>query len=364
MVKANCIHFRGEKPCKFKRLCDNCPYFEPFPTRILIIKGTAQGDVLRTTALLSGLKRKYPQSHISWLVEEESRELLLNNPDINRVLTYNLKNIPSLSLEKFDVLISLDKEAYSTSIATLINCPQKYGFGMNEFGNLIIFNKASEYAYLLGLNDELKFYKNKKTYQEIIYEMAEIDYKKDEYRFNLRQEDKKKAEEFFRQQKISKKKLAVGLNTGAGEKFKTKQWPKENFLKLIYYLKKSLKANIFLLGGKREKEINHYLEKKSRVKVYNTSSGNSLLEFAGLISMMDIVVSGDTLAMHLALALKKKIIALFGPTSPQEIDLYGRGKKIFAAVPCSPCYKQTCNDGKCMKEITPEKVFREIKKMT
>jgi len=62
MIKADCIHFKGEKPCQFKILCDHCPYYQPFPTRILIIKCAAQGDVLRTTPLLSGLKRKYPQS--------------------------------------------------------------------------------------------------------------------------------------------------------------------------------------------------------------------------------------------------------------------------------------------------------------
>jgi len=61
MIKADCIHFKGEKPCQFKILCDHCPYYQPFPTRILIIKCAAQGDVLRTTPLLSGLKRKYPQ---------------------------------------------------------------------------------------------------------------------------------------------------------------------------------------------------------------------------------------------------------------------------------------------------------------
>jgi heptosyltransferase-2 len=117
------------------------------------------------------------------------------------------------------------------------------------------------------------------------------------------------------------------------------------------------------LGGVREKGFNKYLEKKSKNTVYNTGSDNSLSEFAGFISLMDVIVCSDTLAMHLAIALKRKVVALFGPTCPQEVDLYGRGTKIFAAVPCSPCYKQTCDSEECMKEISTEQVFKEIKKI-
>ena len=128
-------------------------------------------------------------------------------------------------------------------------------------------------------------------------------------------------------------------------------------------MSENLKANIFLLGGKRETELNHHLEKTSKFDVYNTGNDNSLLEFAGFLSKMDIVVSSDTLGMHLAIAQGKKVVALFGSTCPQEIDLFGQGAKLFAGVDCSPCYKKTCPDMKCMEEITPEQVLDEIKKL-
>jgi heptosyltransferase-2 len=96
--------------------------------------------------------------------------------------------------------------------------------------------------------------------------------------------------------------------------------------------------------------------------VYNTGTDNALLEFAGFISLLDLVVSSDTLGMHLAIALKKPVIALFGPTCPQEIDLYDRGAKLFKGVACSPCYRAACPDAVCMSEITPERVYAEIKR--
>jgi heptosyltransferase-2 len=363
LLRSECIHFKGDKPCIYKRLCQECPHFEPFPTRILVIKCRAQGDVLRTTPLLPALKRKYPLSYISWLVDGESTELVLQNPYIDRLYTYDLEGVLSLLVEQFDGLISLDKEPGLTSLATKIKARQKFGFGLNDRGNLSIFNSAAEYAFRLGVDDDLKFFRNQKTYQEIICDIAEIPYARDEYVFSIPEEAKEKAARFFKRHRISRRKPVIGLNTGAGTKFETKQWPIEHFLKLISLLKRGLGAHVFLLGGPREEKMNSVLARKSRVKIYDPGAHNSLQEFAGYISGMDLVVCSDTLAMHLAIALKKKVIALFGPTCPQEIDLYGRGIKLFSGSSCAPCYKQTCPDGKCMREITPGRVFEEIQKI-
>ncbi len=363
MIKADCLYFRGDKPCKYKIICDGCPHYKAFPQKILIIKCRAQGDVLRTTAILHGVKRKYPESHISWLVDEESLELLENNPLIDRIFPYKLENLVPLAVEEFDVLISLDKEPPSTSIATLVKSPHKFGFGMNTLGNLIPFNTEAEYAYQLGIDDDLKFKQNTLTYQEIVAKTAEVEYKRDPYVFQIGDHHNKRARDFFNKHKIQDDTLAIGLNTGAGVKFETKQWPVEKYLKLIDFLCKNFEANIFLLGGKRETELNRIIETNSKHKVYNTGNDNSLLEFAGFLSKMEIVVTSDTLGMHLAIAQGKKVIALFGSTCPQEIDLYDRGVKLYAGVDCSPCYKQTCDDMKCMEEITPVQVFEEIQRL-
>jgi len=363
MLNADCIHFRGDKPCQFKVVCEGCLQYEPFSTRILIIKCRAQGDVLRTTPLLPGLKRRYPKSFISWLVDGDSVDLLRYNPQIDRILSFDLESALSLSAQRFDVLISLDKEPGLASTAAKVAAAKKFGFGLNEYGNLVIFNPAAEYAYRLGMDDPLKFRQNRKTYQEIIHEAAEIPYRRDEYIFVLTEEDRERARRFFKQHRVSGQKPAVGLNTGAGNKFETKQWPEAYYLRLIDLVHDRLEANVFLLGGPRELELNRRLEKKSKGKAINTGHDNSLREFAGFLSLMDAVVCSDTLGMHLAIALKRNVIALFGPTCPQEIDLYGRGVKLFAGIDCSPCYKQTCPDMACMKDITVEQVFKEIKKL-
>jgi len=362
MIKADCRYYRGDKPCRHGFPCDRCDGYDHIASHVLVIKCRAQGDVLRTTALLPGLKRKYPGSFLTWLVDPDSVELLQNNPLVDRILSLDLEGVLPLAVERFDALVSLDKEPAITALASALPAARKFGFGQDEHGRLVVFNPAADYARLLGMDDELKFRVNSKTYQEIAAEAAEVDYQRDEYIYVPPEGAGRKALDFFRRKRVPKGRINIGLNTGAGTKFETKQWPEKHFLRLIGLLAGNLKANIFLLGGPREKPFNASLEKKAAGRVINTGTDNSLTEFAGFLSLLDVIVCSDTLAMHMAIGLKKKVIALFGPTCPQEIDLYDRGEKLFAGAACAPCYKQTCEDGSCMGDITAEAVFEAVKR--
>jgi ADP-heptose:LPS heptosyltransferase len=362
-LKPDCRFFRGDKPCPAKRRCDGCPEYKPFPERILIIKCRAQGDVLRTTALLPALKREHPESFVAWVVDAESLPLLDGNPLVDRLCAFDLESTLSLLAQEFDILISLDKEPGPTALAAGVHADRKLGFGMNDYGNLTILNPASDYAFRLGVDDDLKYFHNQKSYQEIIHEAAELDYARDEYVFVLPDDAGEKAGRFFKRHRIPGGRPAIGLNTGVGAKFATKQWPLESYVRLAALLTRELGASVFLLGGPREQDFNRAVARRVRSGVYDTGADNSLPEFAGFLSRMDAVVSSDSLGMHLAIALKKKVVALFGPTCPQEIDLYGRGVKLFAGADCAPCYRPACPDLKCMKAITPDGVFKELRKL-
>jgi len=364
-IKDDCAHFRGDKPCRFKRLCPDCADYDPLGarTKILILKCRAQGDVLRTTALLPALKRKFPRGHVTWLVDAESADLLAGNPLVDAVLPFGFESVLPLEVRVFDVLIGLDKEPGITALATKVRAAKKLGFGMNDHGNLMVFNEAARHALRLGIDDELKYRKNSKTYQEIAAEAAELDYRRDEYVFALGDGADGKARDFMKAHGVETARPAIGLNTGAGTKFETKQWPVEHYRELARRLIGELGANVFLLGGPREEATNAAIAAGAPPRVYNTGNDHALRDFAGFVSRMDVLVTSDTLGMHLAIALKKKIVALFGPTCPQEIDLYDRGVKLFTGAPCAPCYRQTCPDAVCMNEIGPSRVFKEVKRL-
>ena len=137
LVRPDCVYFKGEKPCKFKRVCDGCPQFKPFGPKILVIKCRAQGDVLRTTPVLTGLRRKYPDAFITWVVDEESLELLRDIPLIDRLLPLNVETALALQGQRFDAVYSLDKDPGLVALAGLVSAPRKFGFGLNEHGNLV-----------------------------------------------------------------------------------------------------------------------------------------------------------------------------------------------------------------------------------
>lgn len=363
-LKTDCRYFKGDKPCRFHKLCLRCDNYGAGGRKILIIKLAAIGDVLRTTSILTGLKIKYPQSHITWLVNKESCFLLENNPYIDRILTYDLDAVLQLLIGHFDLVLSLDKALGGASLATLVKSKEKKGFGIHKKGYLYPLNPESEYTFRLGIDNRLKFKQNKKTYQELIYEMCGLDYKNDEYILNISEESCVFGRDFLKKNKIKKEDLVIGLNTGSGEVFATKKWTIEGFIKLAGMLKNKLTAKVLLLGGPNEIQRNKEIKSRLKTTVIDTGCHNSLKDFMGIINCCSLVVSGDTLAMQLAIALKKKVVALFGPTCHREVDLFGRGEKIVSNINCAPCYRQNCDNLKCMASISPEEVFMAIKRLT
>jgi heptosyltransferase-2 len=338
----------------------------PQGKKILIIKLAASGDVLRTTPILRGLKRKFPRSFITWLTEEESKGLLKENQYIDRLLAYGPNAVKLLETEQFDILICLDKEIKAIALASSIKAKRKMGFGLDEAnGNLKPLNKESRYAVRLGLSDELKFKKNQKTYPEIIFEMACLDYRRDEYVLNIPQQDKNYAYDCLRKAGVSPEGRRVGLNTGAGVRFANKVWEEEGFAELINLLRGGTDAEILLLGGPQESERNVRIASMAKgERLYNMGTGHSLGEFAAIIDYCSLIFSGDTTAMHISIALQKPTVAMFGSTCAQEIELYGRGVKLFADIDCRPCYKNSCSkEINCMNLIKPSEAFRAIKKL-
>ncbi len=362
--RLDCRHFLGDRPCKFKRACPGCEQYSPMGQRILIVKLGAIGDVLRTTPILSGLKRAWPESHITWVVDKEGQLLLRGNPQIDRLLTFDFSSLLPLEMENFDLVIGLEKEIRGAALVSKIKARQKKGFGLGPEGNVFPLNRASEYAFLLGLSDELKFHQNQKTYPELIFEIAELEYRKDEYLFFLSKEDLAFARTFARGAGLKKGKPVIGLNTGAGQVFANQAWTVEGYLGLIARLRQETGAHLLLLGGPEERERNRIIREKTKGIVIDTGCDNSLPRFASLVNLCDLVVTGDTTALHLAIGLKKDVVALFGPTCAQEIELYGRGEKVVSSVACAPCYRRQCTvTPNCMDAISPEEVMSKIRSL-
>lgn len=336
--------------------------------RILVIKLGAMGDVLRTTPLLPALKGRHTESHISWLTDKVSLDLLKFNPDIDRLLPFSYESILMLEEEEFDMVICLDKEPRASALAMRIKAGVKQGFGLSRYGTIFPLNRESGYAFRLGIDDNLKFSENKKSYQEIIFEAAGLPYNKEEYVLNPSPSSVEYAEKLLDKIGIKKNDRIIGISPGAGQVFANKAWTIDGYVELVDRVNSQDHGErgikILLLGGPGEVEINRIIKKRVKTTLYDSGCDNTLPQFIGIIDRCDMVISGDTLTMHLGIGLKKQVLAIFGPTCPEEIELYGRGEKVVSTIDCAPCYKNSCtlNDN-CMTSITVDEVYGKVMKL-
>ncbi len=363
----DCLKFKGYKPCAPKKICSTCDEYQPWSKKIVIVKLGALGDVLRTTPVLLAFKRKHPNAQITWVTKKNAKEMLETNPHIHRLVYVDEPdNGGTLRLlaEEFDEMHCYDKEDAAIGLASLIKAPKKFGFHLNAQGQMAPLNQASEYCFDLGLSDPLKFFDNQKSYQEVTYQCSEFDIPTpmDPYDFYLKPADRVKSQGLLKDQSS----LVVGLNTGSGKVFKTKQWLEEYFLDLAKLLKKELGATVLLLGGQDEHERNLRLATALGSDAIYPGCNFNIREFAAILEQCNLLVTGDTLAMHLALSVKTPVVVLFGSTCDQEVDVYGMGRKLVARPKCAPCYKNECDQPdwmRCMKDITPRKVFESSKEV-
>jgi heptosyltransferase-2 len=367
----SCIYFKGDRPCKIywsKKLYKNnnfkcstkCLFYKKITKRILLIKLDAMGDVVRTTPLVEAIKKKYPGSQLTWLVGNSGYPFLKNNPFIDRILIYDQGSTDSLKCEFFDILINLDKDKKAISLANKINASNKRGFLLSSFGVPFPVNKGSRLLYRIALDNFGEKTTNRKNFQEMIFSAAEIPYNNEEYFFKLDKEDLEFAEKF--KKKLLRDKPIIGINSGCGPVYPHKKYPKKGLIEIIKRLNKEGKQ-VILFGGPDEEKLNKEISNK--VKVIEAGSHNSITQFASLLNLCDVIFTGDTLALHLGIALKKSVVCVFGPTPSQEINLY-KGKKLVGKVPCTNCYNQfPCimeEKGKptCMQTITVEEVLEAI----
>lgn len=359
----NCSKFTGYKPCASYKVCKNCTNPSSIKKRILLIAIEAQGAVLMTTALLHAIKQKYPDCYLIWVTREEAKPLLENNHLIDRVLSWNDENRMFLSQIEFDIVYSLDKSCYTSAFVNSLNAKKKLGFGLSPQGTLIPLNKGAHYNYILGLNDTLKFHKNRLTGLEILHKTIELPYQGGRYILILRQDEIEYRNKWAKEVGLSQDDIVIGFNTGCSKLFPNKKLSIEQHVKLIEMLYSyNSNAKIILLGGREDTERNIQIHELCGNRPINTPTTEGLRRGIIYIDLADIIVSGDSLGMHIAIALNKYIIAWFGLSCAQEINLFNRGEKIVSNVPCAPCWKRSCDELKCLHEISLQKIYNSIVK--
>ena len=280
------------------------------------------GDIFSSTAILHIFKN----GNVTWLTTPEGEQLLMDNPYVQRLLLYDMTTMLQLKSERFDVIVNLEKIPGVCALTDSMQAWRRYGFRFDEKKGSA---EAYEHSYevLANSDDPGLRKKMKKHWIEMLYEM--IGAKWDDEGYVLGYKPK------------TKEKFDIGFNINVSSRWPSKAWPREYWNELEG-----------LIGAK-----------------YSVSYQKSLNDIHGYIDWLNscrTIITNDSLGLHLSIALKKKIIALFGPTSEKEVHLFGLGEVIKPdnKLKCLPCFNPSCKYGKsCMYNIKPQKVYKKIKEI-
>jgi len=364
MLKTECRHFPGSRPCRFNKesgqTCPDCPHYQTKGKRILITKLDALGDVLRTTALLPGLKEKYPDSYIVWITRSGAADLFKHNPYVDELWLAETDALARLRVEEFDLVINPDADKWTASLAAEARTKDRFGMTLDPQGSVIPANPEAVEWLEMGAFDHLKK-ANRKTYQQIVYEMCRLEYRRQTPVLNLTATERAWGTEFLGRQGRDAQRKLIGLNLGGGGRWKNKRWTEEHIFTFSKLIVDSPGVQLLLIGGPWERELMARLHAKFADRALFSGTDRTLRELGSLVASCNTLVSGDSLALHIATALKVRTVALFGPTSAAEIDLYGEGVSLTASLKCCCCYLQRCpRSPNCMELILPKDVFGRI----
>jgi len=352
IYKRDCKFFRGDIPCRqhkeFNVHCSACDFYQKESGKILIIKLGAIGDVIRTTPLLHKIKNEYSNYSIWWLTL--TTDVLPNSVD--KKLKFNLENTLLIEATKFDILINLDKDNFACALAKRIKAKEKFGFTLKK-GKPAPANSLSEEKFVTGIFDDANK-ENKKSYLEEMFEICGWKFDQEEYILEV--------DNNYTWDLNSTEKKIVGLNTGCGSRWTSRLWKEEYWVELVELLQKN---NYFplLLGGEQEHQRNLSIAEKTNCLYLGYFSLN---QFISLVNQCDIIVTAVTMALHIAIGLKKHVILMNNIFNPNEFELYGRGEIIMPEKECKCFFSPTCKNEEyfCLDSLKPESIFNCLNKLS
>ena len=324
--------------------CEECQYYESYKGIVLIIKTGAVGDVIRTTTLLHRIKREYPNFLIWWVTY--TPEVLPSVVDGKFKL--NLETLLVLEVSEFELVINLDKDDFACGLMNRLKAKRKIGYYLQD-GKPAPLHKEAEHKYLTGLFDDVSK-ANLKSYPEEIFEICGWNFAGEEYILDV---DGRIVWDI-----PNEGRKIIGLNTGCGGRWVSRLWSEDNWKKLALMLKDNGYYPMFL-GGEQEHEKNLKLSKETGC-YYPGHFG--FQEFISLVNQCDVVVSAVTMAMHIAIGLKKPLVLMNNIFNRNEFELYGRGEIVEPDKECKCYFSPRCKNEEyfCMEHLPVEKVLSAV----
>lgn len=331
--------------------------------KILILKPSSLGDVIQALPVLRLLKLQFPKSEIFWWIDAGLAPLLEKDPDLTGIFPFHRKrwssplhwnemlaSIRQMRAHQFDWIIDLQGLARSGTFAWLANGGLTVGVADSREGAPGFYDIAVprpspqthavdwylEVVKTLGVDTQRKF-----TWMP----------------------PQKEIQKAISDKWDGNSSRWIVINPGA--RWLNKRWPVEYFADLVKRLAaRNSEFRFVIVGGKEDQPMGKHIAEAEPTRSLNLTGKTSLPEMTEWIRRGELIVTNDTGPMHVAAALGKPVIAMFGPTSPKRTGPYGQiDRALRIDLPCSPCMKDFCSYHKpmeCLRAITPRVVEHEI----
>jgi heptosyltransferase I len=354
-------------------------------SKILLIKLSAVGDVIHTIPVLNKLRRRYPNARLDWLVTPAIGELLRYHAGITNVIEFArddwsapwrpLRLTAKLRSIGYDLVVDMHGQFRTAIFALATGAPVRIGFdrpraSVWDASPRKFPEQARKHAWQGAREGSWLAYTHHIAVPTLdlhavdrylgVGPLLGLDADAADFSFPIPPAAVNRIGALIEYYGGDGKKLAV---LAPGTIWETKQWRGEGFAEVArHFLQRGFA--VALAGAARERAICAEVAKLAP-GVVNLAGETTLSELAALIRRATICVTNDSGPMHLAVALDRPVVSVFGPTDPIWIGPYGRADAVLqASLACSPCYLRQlsrCRHGHaCMHNVTARTVIERI----
>jgi ADP-heptose:LPS heptosyltransferase len=347
--------------------------------RILLVKPSSLGDVVHTIPVLAKLRRRYPAARIDWLLSPPIAELVGLHPALSSVVPQGrlFRLLRAIRRARYEMVIDLQGRLSSAALALASGASVRIGFDRPRRENWQgPRQRLSRGAYRRG-------WKGAREGSWIAYShripiptldvhavdrylwvgpLLGLDDGPPEFHLPLPAGAESRVDGWLRGQGLDTKPFALLF---PGARWETKRWSAAGFARVAEHCAESARG-LVLAGAASERDLCREIAAACPGAV-DLCGQTSLTELAALIRRAEICVTNDSGPMHLAVALGKPVVSVFGPTDPIWVGPYQRPQQVVAAgAPCAPCYlrklSQCPHDHRCMTEVTARTVIDRMER--
>ncbi len=331
--------------------------------KILIVKPSSLGDVVQALPVLRLLKSHHPSSEIYWWLSNDLLPLLQGDPDLTDLIPFDrrrwawprywpelARSVRQMRALAFDWVIDLQGLARSGLFSWLAHGHLTVGLddpreGARGFYDIIV-PRPTFYTHAVD------------WYLEVLRTLK-LPVHGNFTWLPFRHEAARAIQEKWQ---ASDRRWII-VNPGA--RWFNKRWPVEHFRGLVRQIATTHPdLHLAILGGKDDRAIGAAIAQEDPKRCLDLTGKTSLPEMIEWIRLSELIVTNDTGPMHVAAALAKPVVAVFGPTEPRRTGPYQQIEhSIRVPLPCSPCLSSTCrneNPLECVWAITPSVVFAQV----